>query len=362
MMIDRAPLAVAAALAVLASVLGGGSPAFLRAYLLGWVGWLGVALGALSILCLHHLAGGRWGVTTLPLLTAATRTLAPLALLFLPIALGLDSLYPWTDPGYLQAEPVRAAKAPFLDAGLFLARSTAILVAWSALAGLLARARRPRPGLAAFIIVVYFITVTIAAVDWVLSLDPNVSTSAIGIHLAMGNAVAGLAAVIVAAAAIQGRNARAPLVPGGRVHDLGTLLLAALMLWAYIALSQFIILWMADLPHQAGWLLWRTHGRWAWVGWALVILHFVIPFFLLLFRAITRDLRRLALVAGGLLVMRFFELAWLILPASENARLHWLDIAVPLGLGALWILIIIISLNLRRGPLLVVAAEDVIDV
>ncbi|PCC72107.1 hypothetical protein SAMN02745121_01316 [Nannocystis exedens] len=342
-------------LTALAAAAGRASPAFLHAWLLAWLLWLGVALGAFVFLCIHHLVRGRWGDIVRPLLAAMTRTLPLLALLFLPIALDLDVLYPWTDREWLQAGPLRAAKAAYLDPSFFLARAVVILVAWSALASRLARPGR-RPGLAALALVVFFVTITIAAVDWVLSLDPDMSTSAFGLALATGDAVAGWSVVVIAVALVHGRSARARLVVPERAQQLGTLLFAALMLWAYIAFTQFLLVWGADLPREVGWFLPRIHGDWGGVAWALVGLHFAVPFVLLLQRPIKRALPRLAAVATWLLLMHAVELLWLVVP-SRALPLGWLDLAVPPGLGALWVLAVVALLG--RGPLVGVAEEDI---
>lgn len=343
-------------LAALAAAIGRASPAFLHAWLLAWLLWLGVALGAFVFLCIHHLVRGRWGATVRPLLAAMTRTLPLLALLFLPIALDLDVLYPWTDLAWLQAGPLRAAKAAYLDEAFFLARAAVILVAWSVLASRLARPGRRRPGLAALALVIFFATVTIAAVDWILSLDPDMSTSAFGLALATGDAVAGWSAVVIAVALVHGRSAHAPLVVPERAQQLGTLLFAALMLWAYIAFTQYLLVWGADLPREVGWFLPRLHGDWGRVAWSLVGLHFAVPFVLLLQRPIKRHPARLAAVAALLLSMHYVELLWLVVP-SRGLPLGWLDLAVPLGLGASWAMAVAVLLG--RGPLIGLPEEDI---
>lgn len=316
-------------------------PAFLRAYLIGWLLWLGVALGAFSWLCVHHLVGGRWGAAIRPSLAAACETLPALAVLFVPIALGASAIFPWTDAAFLHATPLRAAKAAYLDEPFFLARSAVALALWSGLGVALARAGdRLRPGLAAFGLIFYFLSVTTGAVDWVLSLDPGTSSSAFGLNLALGNAVAGLAAVIVVAAVRPGRT---PL-PVERVHELGTLLFASVMLWAYVAFTQYLLVWAADLPRQSAWYLARVRGPFMALAVALVALHFAAPFVLLLFRPIKRRLLWLAVIAGGLVVMHLVELCWWILPARAlvpdgRAIVHWLDVIVPLGLFVPWALV-----------------------
>lgn len=340
--------------AALAAAAGQAEPALLRAYLIAWLLWLGVGLGALVFLCVHHLVRGRWGDAVGPLLVAATRTIPLLALAFLPLALGLERVYPWTDLEWLQAAPLRAAKAPYLETSWFVGRALLVLAVWSLLAARLARAQSPRPGLAALTLVVFFPTVTLAAVDWVLSLDPDMITSAIGLALATGDALAGWSVVVLAAAFTRARSgAIAALVPD-RVHELGTLLFVALMLWGYIAFTQYLLVWGADLPREAGWYVARTTGGWGAVAWSLVGLHFAVPFIALLMRPIKRDLSRLAVIAGLLLLMHAVELLWLVVPARAQPLL-WLDIAVPLALGGLWALAF--SVLVRRADVIAFSGE-----
>lgn len=328
-------------------------PAFLRAWLLGWLMWLGVALGAFSLLCVHHLVGGRWGAAIRPTLAAASETLPVLAVLFVPVALGARAIFPWTDPALLHATPLRAAKAAYLDGTFFLARSIVALALWSALGVLLARvpADRLRPGLAALGLIVHFLAITSGSVDWILSLDPDTSSSAFGLTIAAGDAVAGLAfAVLIAAAA--------PLKPSpARVHDLATMLFTCVMLWAYVAFAQFLLVWAADLPRQAEWYLARSRGAWSWIAGAIAILHFAVPFLLLLFRPIKRHLPFVAAIGALLLFMHFVELCWLVLPArallpGEARTFHWLDVVVPLALGAWWFLLVSRRLTARRVEVL----------
>ncbi|HEY8378498.1 MAG TPA: hypothetical protein VIK91_18515 [Nannocystis sp.] len=347
----RLVFALIAAAAIAAAALA--SPVFLRAYLLGWVLWLGVALGGFSFLCVHHLVHGRWGEAVRPLLEAAARTIPVLAVLFVPIALGLPRLYAWADAAYMQAEPLRAAKAGYLSPGFFLVRAALVLVAWSALAWALARARTLRPGLAALSLVTYFLTGTTAAVDWVLSLDAGMSSSAFGLHFIAGNAVAGWSFVLIVLALLEGRAGRRQ-VATERVHELGTLLFVAVMLWGYVAFAQFLLIWSADLPRQAYWYVQRTSGGWAIVAWALVGLHFAAPFVLLLFRAIKRRPGRLAMVAALLLVMHGVELVWLIAPSrpvppAGGSSVHVLDVVLPLVLGLVYVALYFALLPRGRG-------------
>ncbi|MCA9516117.1 MAG: hypothetical protein KC635_14330, partial [Myxococcales bacterium] len=303
----RAGLVAAAVLAIATAVGAVLAPsAFFNAWLVAWLLWLGVALGGLAILCVHHLVHGRWGRSVRPLLEAVARTVPLLAVAFVPLALGLAHVYPWTDDAFMASDPLRVHKAAYLAATPFLLRSAAALVLWSVLAWLLTRdPSRLRPGLAAATLIAYFLGITTGGVDWVLSLEPSMSTSAFGLALATGHGAAGLAFVLVLAAWL-GRRARPP-VEADRAHDLGNVLLAAVMLWAYIAFTQMLLVWAADIPRQSGWYLERSEGLWNGVSWALIALHFAAPFLLLLFRVVKRRPARLAGVAALVLVLHAVE-------------------------------------------------------
>lgn len=326
--------------------------AFFNAWLIAWFLWLGVALGGLGVLCIHHLVHGRWGRAIRPLLEAVSRTIPLLAVAFVPLAFGLADVFPWTDAAYMAADPLRAHKAGYLAVSPFLLRTAIELVAWSALSALMTRApSRLRPGLASLTLIVYFLGITTGGVDWILSLEPSMSTSAFGLALATGHGAAGLA-VVLALAAWLGRREGTP-VETPRSHELGNMLLTMVMFWAYIAFTQMLLVWSADLPRQSGWYVERTRGLWNGVSWVLIALHFAVPFLLLLFRVVKRRPARLAGVAGLVFLIHIVEIYWLVLPArgawgGVDPAFTWLDAVAPLALGAAWLALVVAFL--RRPP------------
>jgi hypothetical protein len=346
----RALVAGFAAAAISAVGLAVDPQRFFRAYLVAWVLWLGVALGSLAIEMLHHLSRGAWGVVIRRILEAASRTLPLLAVLFVPLLFGLDDLYPWARAEAVAADEHLRHKTPYLNVPFFLARLAASFAIWIAFAALLSRlsrrqddtgepalARRMQvlsaPGLA-----LYCLTMTFTAIDLLMSLDPHWFSAIYGVYVVGGQAVSAMAFTIVAALWLIRREPMSGLFQARHVHDHGKLLFAFTMLWAYFALSQFLIIWSADLPEEIGFYRDRLSGGWTAVSLLLVVLHFAVPFALLLSRDLKRDARKLAAVAALLLAMRWVDLWWLVSPAFDRQlSIHWLDIAAPVAVGGIWL-------------------------
>ena len=341
---------------------------FFRSYLLAYLFWLGLALGCLAVVMLHHLVQGAWGAVIQRVLEAGTRTLPLLALLVVPLLFGLPHLYSWARPQVVASDALLQHKSLYLNVPFFVLRTGVFFVLWIGLAYRLntwslhhdqvqdrptERALRRRlqllsaPGL-----VLYGITVTFAAVDWMMSLEPHWSSTIYGIVCIVGQVLATLAFVIVAMALLVDFEPFASVLAPAHVHDLGNLLLAFVMLWAYIAFSQFLIIWSGNLPEEIPWYMHRTQGGWQWIGLSLLVFHFLLPFLLLLSRGTKRRVQTLATVALTILVMYLVELFWLVMPAFHpvGLYLHWLDVVAPLGIGGLWIAVFV--WQLQRRPLL----------
>jgi hypothetical protein len=325
--------------------------------------WVGIAAGCLAIMMLHHLSGGGWGIVVRRVLEAAARTLPYLALLFVPLLLGLPALYRWARPELVAADELLQHKAAYLNRPFFGLRIGLYFATWWWFARLLGRwsrrqdqtgeaglAKRMRlasaPGLA-----LYCLTATFAAIDWIMSLDPHWFSSIFGIHFVAGQALSALAFMVVVAASLSRRPPLDRWLQPGHFHDHGNLMLAFVMLWAYFGISQYLIIWSGNLPEEIPYYLERLHGGWQWVALALVVLHFAIPFALLLSRDLKRRPRQLARVALLLLAVRWLDLFWQVAPTFHHRfALHWLDLAAPLAVGGFWLALFLSFL--RRQPLL----------
>jgi hypothetical protein len=324
---------------------------FYRSYLVAYLFWLGLALGSLAILMINHITGGVWGAVIRRLLESAARTMPLLALLFLPIAFGVGELYEWAQPDVVAHDPVLQHKSLYLNVPFFFGRAALYFVAWSAVAFFLARwslaqdsARDDRPAiwleqLSRGGLLLLGLTATFASVDWMMSLEPHWFSTIYG-FLFMGGCVLGaLAFAISMASAVADRPPLSEVITPSTLQDLGKLLFAFVMLWAYFSLSQFLIIWAADLPEEIPWYLRRLNGGWRLVILAVIAVQFLLPFVLLLSRRVKRSAAALAVVATLVLLARLADLYWLVVPAFEveTPRIHVLDVTTVLGVGGVWL-------------------------
>src|SRR6185369_3606184 len=318
---------------------------FFHSYIVGFTFWTGIAVGSLALLMLQHLTGGGWGFVIRRVLEAATRTLPLMAVLFIPIILGSHSLYKWTREEVLKEERIVAFKTPFLNLPFFSTRAVLYFAIWIVLAyfsnkwSLLQDRTAERrytknmrllsgPGM-----VLLIFSVTFAAIDWYMSLEPEWSSTIYGFIFVAAWSLSALAFVIAVMAVLSKEEPMKRIVAPLHFHDHGKLLLALVMLWAYFAFSQFLIIWSGNLPEEIGWYLKRTQGVWGGIALAIVILHFAAPFLFLLSRRIKRDLNKLVIVAIVILVMRFIDLLWMLVPAftGEHFHLSWMDLVAPIA-------------------------------
>ncbi|HEY3202337.1 MAG TPA: hypothetical protein VGL03_01635 [Thermoanaerobaculia bacterium] len=337
---------------------------FFRSYLLAFVFWNGLAVGALAVLMLQYLTGGAWGIAIRRELEAAARTLPLTAILFLPLLLGMHRLYVWTDAGIVAKDEVLRKKTLYLNIPFFVTRAAIAFAAWMLLAYFLTKWSREQdetPGravnrrlqlLSGGGLVVYGLTTTFVSIDWVMSLEPRWYSTMYGVLFMVAQALGALALATAAVVRLSGRAPVSNFLGARHLHDLGKMMFAFTMFWAYVSFSQYLIVWSGNLPEEISWYLARFRGGWGWVGLAVLLFNFVLPFLLLLSRRANRNPRLLSLAAVLLVVMRFVDVAWLVLPAfSKGAfQVHWMDLAAPIGLGGLWLSFF--ARNLLDRPLL----------
>lgn len=326
------------------------APQVFRSYLVAYLFAIGFPLGCLSLLMLHHLVGGNWGFVIQRLLEAGVRTFPLMALLFLPIAAGAHDLYLWARPEAVAADPLLQQKSLYLNLPFFYGRAVLYFAAWIVLGHLLSKwsLQQDRSGdthltrrlqtLSGPGLVLYGLTVTFAMIDWAMSLEPHWYSTIYGMAFIVSDGLAALALAICVAAALVERGPLARVAGADHFHDLGNLLLAFVMLWAYLGFSQFMIIWMENLKEEIPWYLHRTIGGWQAIALMLVAFQFALPFVLLLSRAAKRRPRFLAGIAVVVLIMRWVDLFWLVAPAfhPQGFYFHWLDLAALAGVGGVW--------------------------
>ena len=346
--LGRASLAVAAAGAagcLLAAGLGDGTRV-LQSYLVAYLYWTGAALGSIALLMINHVTGGAWGVAIRRFLEAMTRLLPVLALLFLPIALGLPALYEWARPEAVAHDALLQHKHAYLNVPFFLARTAGYFTAWILVSRTLVRwsdaqdaSTDPAPTERLELVsrgglLLMGLTMTFAAVDWMMSLEPHYASTIYGVIFMSGSVLTAMALGILLAALAREGTRLPDAVSPDQFHDLGKLLLAFTMLWAYFQFSQFLITWSGNLPEEIGWYLARTRGGWRTVAIALILFHFALPFVVLLSRNVKRRPGALAAVAVAMLLARIVDVYWLVLPAfGEGVGVRWFDVAAFAAVG-----------------------------
>jgi hypothetical protein len=327
-------------------------PHFFHGYLVGYIFWVGITVGSLALLMLQHLTGGAWGLVIRRVLEASTRTLPLMILLFVPIIIGLNHIYPWTDAAVMgRTEALQKKAAAYLNPSFFIIRAAIYFAIWSALAIFLnwlslqqdrGAGRKVKkkmqmvsgPGLGFLIL-----SVTFAAVDWVMSLDPAWYSTIYGLIFVASWALSALAFTTLVMTWLSVREPMNTVVQRSHYHDWGNLTLALVMLWTYFAFSQYLIIWSANLPEETTWYVARARGGWGKIALIIVILQFAFPFMTLLSRATKRSAQKLALLAALILVMRILDAIWLVEPTYSHGHfvLKWMDFVAPIAIGGLWI-------------------------
>ncbi|MFO0878859.1 MAG: hypothetical protein U0840_16075 [Gemmataceae bacterium] len=347
-----------------------------RAWLVAFCFSIGIALGSLVVLMLQYLTGGEWGYILRRPLEAAASTLPLMAVLYLPIAFGLPILYEWANPSAVEESVNLQHKALYLNTQFAWIRAAIYFVIWCGLTWMLvsrSRAQDTRkdpaihrtcetisaPGL-----VLYVLTITFASIDWAMSLEPEWYSTIYGAMFGMGQVLSGFAFSIILLVLTSKSPEVERVLSGNNLRDLGSLMLAFVMVWAYLSFSQFLLIWSGNLPEEVPWYIYRLKDGWQYLGLLLVVFHFALPFALLLSTDVKRNRGRLATVAGLVLVMRVVDLLWLIVPAFHHHKeavaipilYRFIYLAAIVGLTGLFVAYTLF--NLRKAPLVAAYKPD----
>ena len=302
-----------------------------RSWLFAWLFWLGVSLGAMGIVMMHHLLGGGWGYPIRRFGETAALCLPLMAVLFVPVILGALAIYPWMDKAQVAADAVLRHKHDhFLNWPFWTARAVVYLIVFIAM-GLMIQTRSlevpgldPVPILArlrrvsAGGIVFYFIFMTMGSIDWIMSREPHWFSTVFGFIVCMGQAVSGTCFLILVLYFFSDYEPIARINHPNYLNDLGNVLLTFVIMWAYMSFAQFLVSWVGNNQDEMTWYLQRTDGGWRWVGAALIFFHFLIPFIILLQRPLKRKMGRMAIIAAGVLFMRVIDALYWVTPADPH--------------------------------------------
>jgi hypothetical protein len=332
---------------------------FYRSYLLGFMCWLGVALGSMAILMIRHLTGGGWGTVIRRILGAAMRTLPLLAVLFIPVIIAAwqHQMYPWAMPlSSIADSHIRehlekhSFVRSYLNLSGFIIRAIIYFAIWNVCSFLLSKWSKQTdrsdapdnserfkavagPGL-----ILYAFTITFASIDWVMSLDPTWISTMFGLIILIGEILSAMCFAVVVERILFNYRPMSEMLKPEFVHDHGKWMLTFIMVWAYFSFSQWLIIWAGNLPSEITFYLKRLSGGWAWMALTLVLFHFAVPFAILLSRPFKRNIRKLVWVAVWLMLMRYVDLFWIIEPNfSKTITITAADIVVPIAIGGIWL-------------------------
>jgi hypothetical protein len=300
----------------------------------------------------HFASGARWSVVVRRLAEAAMATMPLFALLFVPVLFGMHGLFHWTHAEAVAHDHLLQGKQPFLNTTFFVVRATVYFACWIGIAWWFARQSRlqdrgdaswatTRRMIAASgpAILVFAVTLTFAAIDWVMTLDPHWYSTMFGVYFFAGSTVAIFALLVLVAAAMGRAGLLGHTVTVEHFHDLGKMLFAFTVFWAYIAFCQFFLVWYGNIPEETVWYMHRQEGSWSTVTALLAWGHFAVPFLFLMPRTIKRRTGLLAAGAAWMLFMHLIDVYWLVMPTLHRHDVHLslADVTAFVGIGGLFL-------------------------
>jgi hypothetical protein len=323
---------------------------FFRAWLPSYLFWFSIAAGSLAVLMLQYVTGGEWGLMIRRPLGAAARTMWLMVIFFLPIAFGIKELYPWADVAWAQHDENVRLKLDWLNWKRFLIFAAIYFLLWilwawrvRALSVKFYGDRSPftelsRRRWAAAGLPMIVLTLTFASIDWMMSLEPKWMSTMYGINFVVACGLSSFAFVLFFLTRIAHTPAMQDVLKPSHLRDLGNMTLAFVMFYAYTLFSEYLLIWYANMHEEIPHYLARQHGVWGILGVLIIVLHFFLPFFMLLIRHIKDNPQSIAVVAVIIIVARYIAIYWLIAPAwsGEHFSYSWQDLATLLGIGGIW--------------------------
>lgn len=330
---------------------------FYFSWLTAFAYWTTLSLGALFFVMLHHVAGAKWSVAIRRGAEALSANLPWLLIFFFPVLLGMHTLYHWSHADAVAHDAILQGKSGYLNAGFFAVRGVVYFLIWIGLVVLLYRNSilQDREGgwghterlrkISAPGLVLFAFTVTFAAFDWLMSLNPHWYSTIFGVFLFVSGFLVAIAFLAVFYIFLRKEGLATEYVNGEHFHDLGRLMFAFTVFWAYIGGSQYFLIWYANIPEETSWFLNRWSGGWKAVSLLIIGFHFVVPFVALIFHVTKQNRRMLTVVGVILLIMHYVNMYWLIMPtlAPAKAGLSWIDVTTFVGMGGIFL-----GLFLRR--------------
>jgi hypothetical protein len=337
---------------------------FFFSYLFGFLFWAGLSMGCFAVNMMHQLTGGRWGWPTRRFLEAGSLVLPLMLVLFVPIFFGLRYLYPWAQTHAVNADKILHDRRAYENGLWYIVRQVVFLLVFIWMAWRIrvwsvrqdqtndATPTRKARAISGPGLVIYGLFGTFASVDWIMSLEPHWYSTMFGVIVLIGQILTAYAFSVIMLSFLKTDAPVAAVLNKMQYHQLGNLLLAFVLFWTYVSFGEFLIIYSGDLPHELEWYLHRIAGNWKFVLVTIAALHFFVPFYLLLFRAVKRHATPLTTLAIVVFVMHIVHTYWLVMPAfhQQGLKVSWMDFTAPLGIGGLWL--VAFFSRLKAAPLI----------
>jgi hypothetical protein len=324
---------------------------FFHSYLIAFVFWLSLAFGGLFFTMLHHLTGATWSVVLRRISENIMSMFLFMAIFAIPVLLGIGELYHWSHADIVAQNEILAGKTPYLNIPFFIIRVIIYFAVWVLLArglyrlsvaqdreydeGRLARMRLiSAPGM-----VLFALTLTFAAFDWLMSLNASWYSTAFGVYIFAGSVLSALALITLVAIYLRNKGFLVDVITVEHYHDLGKLLFTFVVFWGYIAFAQYFLIWYGNIPEETQWFRVRWGGWWQFITLLIVFGHFVVPFVVLIYRGAKRSLPVLTVMGFWLLFIHWVDLYWVVMPAHPEHVITglWIDIVLMAGIGGMFL-------------------------
>jgi len=324
---------------------------FYPAYLIAYTFWVSIMLGGLFLTLLHHVSYSVWSTVLRRIFESTAMTVVVMIILFIPILLEMQQIYPWSRSEVLAGDKLLQMKTGYLNESFFMIRSAVYFIVWIILAFILYKTslrqdqkHNPRqirtfrmisaPGM-----ILFAITITFAAFDWLMSLDPHWYSTIFGLYIYAGSFLSGLAFITLAGLFLRSQNLLRGVITVEHYHDLAKLMLAFTIFWGYMAFSQYFLIWYANIPEETIFFRHRWEGDWKYISLLLVFGQFLVPFLGLMTRAAKRNFSFLTFISIWLLIMHFFDLYWIVAPNFKvyEFNLSVIDLIIFMAVGGIFI-------------------------
>jgi hypothetical protein len=335
-------------------------------YLLAYTFLISIGVGSLFLVALEYVTGAVWSVPIRRIPEFLAGSIPFLAILVIPLLLNMHNLFHWTHIEVVEQDEILQGKAPYLNIPFFIIRAFVIIGFWTLFYFIITRNSKKQDiggnqnlttkniRISAIFIIIFAVTISVSAFDWLMSVDPHWFSTIFGVYYFSGTVIAALAAITIVVVLLKERGYFPTWFTNDHLYSLGALMFVFVNFWAYIAFSQYMLIWYADLPEETLWFLQKWEGSWAVFSILLIIIHFLVPYIVLLSQPSKMDAKKLKFISIWLLFAHLFDLFWLVMPQMEAMEhgyvFSWIDLVFPIG--AVGFLMVIFNMKFKKQNLI----------